>query len=82
MKAQILEELTKYRDRMLLFVPGRRVAGKERNFVVIFSTVIFSMMIGAISIAGIPPDPAAQATVLETAQDFLFRSFRQDKPAA
>jgi TetR/AcrR family transcriptional regulator, transcriptional repressor for nem operon len=77
MKVQILGELTKYKDRMLPFMPGRRVADKERNFVVIFST-----MIGAISIARILPDPAARAIVLATAQDFLLRSFRRDKQAA
>jgi len=76
MKALILGELTKYKDRMLPFMPGRLIADKERNFVVIFST-----MIGAISIARILPDPAARATVLATARDFLSRSFR-DKRAA
>jgi TetR/AcrR family transcriptional repressor of nem operon len=77
MKVQILGELTKYKDRMLPFMPGRRVADKERNFVVIFST-----MIGAISIARILPDSAARAIVRATAQDFLLRSFRRDKHAA
>jgi TetR/AcrR family transcriptional regulator, transcriptional repressor for nem operon len=62
---------------MLPFMPGRRVTDKERNFVVIFST-----MIGAISIARILPDPAARAIVLATTQDFLLRSFRRDKHAA
>ena len=77
MKVQILGELTKYKDRMLPFMPGRRAADKERNFGVIFST-----MIGAISIARILPDPAARAKVLATAQEFLFRSFRRDKHSA
>src|SRR5690349_544623 len=77
MKALILGELTKYKDRMLPFMPGRRIADKERNFVVIFST-----MIRAISIARILPDPAARATVLATPRDFLSRSFRGDKHAA
>jgi TetR/AcrR family transcriptional regulator, transcriptional repressor for nem operon len=77
MKGQILGELTKYKGRMLPFMPGRRVADKERSFVVIFST-----MIGAISIARILPDPAARAIVLATARDFLLRSFRRDKHAA
>ena len=77
MKVPIQGELAKYKDRMLPFMPGRRMADKERNFVVIFST-----MIGAISIARILPDPVARATVLATAQDFLLRSFRRDKHAA
>ena len=68
MKVQILGELTKYKDRMIPFMPGRRVADRERNFVAIFST-----MVGAISIARILPDRAARAMVLATAQDFLLR---------
>lgn len=76
-KAHILGKLTEYRDRMLPFMPGRRVADKERSFVVIFST-----MIGAISIARMLPDPAARSIVLKTARDFLSRSFRRDKHAA
>jgi hypothetical protein len=39
-------------------------------------------MIGAISTARILPDPAARATVLATAKDFLWRSFSRDKHAA
>lgn len=77
MKAAIVEELAKYKDRMLPWMPGRRVADRERNF-----TVIFSTMIGAMAIARILPDRAARAKVLATAQDFLLRSFRRDKPAA
>src|SRR5581483_2991568 len=74
MKVRILGELTKYKDRMLPFMPGRLVADKERNFVVIFST-----MIGAISIARMLPDPAARAVVLASARDFLLRSFGREK---
>ena len=56
MRAQILGELAKYKDRMLPFMPGRRVADKQRAFFVIFST-----MIGAIAIARILPDPETRA---------------------
>lgn len=70
MKAQISGELTKYKDRMLPFMPGRRTADKERAFIVIFST-----MIGAVAIARILPDPAARAKVLASARDFLLNSF-------
>lgn len=73
MKALITGELTKYKDRLLPFMPGRRVTEKERNFLVIFSTLI-----GAISIARIMPDPAARALFLATARDFLSRGFRRD----
>lgn len=71
MKVQILGGLTKYKDRILPFMPGRRAADKERNFL-----VIFSAMIGAIAIARILPERAARATVLASARDFLLRSFR------
>jgi TetR/AcrR family transcriptional repressor of nem operon len=70
MKTQILGELTKYKSRMLPFMPGRRATEKERNFV-----VIFSAMLGAIAIARMLPDAAARARVLANARDFLLRSF-------
>ena len=70
MKGHIVEEVTKYKNRMLPFMPGRRAADKERNFLVIFST-----MLGAIGIARILPDRAARARVLASARDFLLDSF-------
>ncbi len=70
MKAQIVGELMRYKSRMLPFMPGRRTAEKERNFL-----VIFSAMIGAISIARILPDAAARARVLASTRDFLLHSF-------
>jgi TetR/AcrR family transcriptional repressor of nem operon len=70
MKPQILGELTKYQNRMLPFMPGRRAADKERAFLAIFST-----MLGAVAIARILPDQAARAKVLAGARDFLLRSF-------
>jgi TetR/AcrR family transcriptional regulator, transcriptional repressor for nem operon len=70
MKGEILEEMKKYKTRMLPFMPGRRAAERERNFVVIFST-----MLGAIAIARILPDPAGRAKVLASARDCLLDSF-------
>ena len=70
MKAEIFGELTKYRNRMLPFMPGRRVADKERAFMVIFST-----MLGALGIARILLEPAARARILASARDFLLNSF-------
>jgi TetR/AcrR family transcriptional repressor of nem operon len=70
MKTQILGELTKYKGRMLPFMPGRRAADKERAFEAIIST-----MLGAIAIARMLPDQAARARVLGSARDFLLRSF-------
>jgi TetR/AcrR family transcriptional repressor of nem operon len=70
MKTQIVGELTRYKGRMLPFMPGRRAAEKEANFIAIFST-----MLGAIAIARLLPDAAARARVLASARDFLLRSF-------
>jgi TetR/AcrR family transcriptional regulator, transcriptional repressor for nem operon len=70
MKGEILEEMTKYKTRMLPFMPGRRAADKERNFVAIFST-----MLGAVAIARILPDPAERSRVLASAREFLLNSF-------
>lgn len=70
MKAQIIAELVRYKDRMQRFMPGRRSEDKERAFFAIFST-----MIGAISLARILPAPAVRAKVLASARDFLLRSF-------
>ena len=69
-KAEIFGELTKYKDRLLPFMPGRRAADRERAFVVIFST-----MIGAVGLARVLPDQTARATVLESAREFLLHSF-------
>ena len=69
-KAQIPAELLEYQKRMLPYMPGRRLAEKKRNFIVIFST-----MIGAIEIARLLPDPAERARVLARARDFLLSSF-------
>jgi len=69
MKASIIAELVKYKNRMVPFMPGRRSADKERAFFAIFST-----MIGAIALARILP-VAVQAMVLANARDFLLRSF-------
>jgi TetR/AcrR family transcriptional repressor of nem operon len=70
MKAQIFEELKKYKSRMLPFMPGQRTADKERAFFCIFST-----MVGAIEIARMLPEPAMREKVLASAREFLLRSF-------
>ncbi len=70
MQRLIFAELLNYKNRMVLYMPGRRAADKERAFFVIFST-----MIGAVEIARILPDGGAQEKVLASARDFLLRSF-------
>jgi len=66
MRGQIFAELVKYKDRMLPFMPGRRTRDKERAFFVIFST-----MVGAVEIARMLPDRAAQEKVLSSTREFL-----------
>ena len=70
MKGQIFAELVKYKDRMVPFMPGRRIQEKERSFFVIFST-----MVGAVEIARMLPNRAAQEKVLSSTRDFLLSSF-------
>lgn len=70
MRGQIFAELVKYKKRMLPFMPGPRTRDKERAFFVIFST-----MVGAVEIARVLPDRAAQEKVLSSTREFLLRSF-------
>jgi TetR/AcrR family transcriptional repressor of nem operon len=67
MKPGVFEELKRYRSRMLPFMPGRRTVDKERAF--------FSMMVGAVEIARMLPEPAMREKVLASARDLLWRSF-------
>lgn len=70
MRGHVVAELVNYKDRMLPFMPGRRIADKERAFFSIFST-----MIGAIEIARMLPGPTMREKVLASTRDFLLRSF-------
>jgi len=70
LKPQIFEELKRYKNRMLCFMPGERAADKERAFFSIFST-----MIGAIQIARMLPERVMREKVLASARDLLLRSF-------
>ena len=70
MRSQIFVEVVKYKDRMLPFMPGQRTSDRERAFFVIFST-----MVGAVEIARMLPDRAAQEKVLASARNFLLSSF-------
>lgn len=67
---QVLGGLVRYRDRLVPLMPGRRAAARERAFFVIFST-----MAGAVAIARLLPERAAQEKVLASARNFLLRSF-------
>jgi TetR/AcrR family transcriptional repressor of nem operon len=70
MRSQFFTALVHYRDQMVSFMPGRRIADKERAFFIIFST-----MIGAVQITRMLPDRAVQEKVLANARDFLLHSF-------
>jgi len=69
-RGPIFAELVNYKDRMVPFMPGRRIADRERAFFVIFST-----MIGAVEIARMLPEPAMREKVLTNAREFLLHSF-------
>ena len=70
MKGQIVGDILQYKSRMVPFMPGRRTIEKERNFFVIFST-----MIGAMEIARILPNSTAQEKVLSSTREFLLATF-------
>lgn len=69
-RAKVLREIKDYESKIVPFMPGRSRAEKQRAFLAIYST-----MVGAISMARLLPDPEARAQVLNTARDFLLRSF-------
>ena len=69
-RRRISAEMAAYRSRLLSFMPGRRTADKERACV-----AIFSVLIGAVAMARIFPEPAERERVLSTAREFLLRSF-------
>jgi TetR/AcrR family transcriptional repressor of nem operon len=70
MRNRVFAELVNYKDQMIPFMPGRRIADKERAFFVIFST-----MIGSIEIARMLPEPTMREKVLTNAREFLLHSF-------
>jgi TetR/AcrR family transcriptional regulator, transcriptional repressor for nem operon len=55
MKTQILAHPVNYKNRMVRFMPGWRMADKERAFFAIFST-----MTGAVEIAPMLSDPVRE----------------------
>jgi hypothetical protein len=57
-------------ERWVEFMPGRTAAERERNFV-----LIFTAMVGAVSVARILIDPADRQKVLADMRDHLLRSF-------
>jgi TetR/AcrR family transcriptional regulator, transcriptional repressor for nem operon len=70
MKPQIAAELVHYKERMVPFMPGKRLQDKEHAFFAIFST-----MVGATEIARLLPIPAMRQHVLASTRHFLLHSF-------
>jgi TetR/AcrR family transcriptional repressor of nem operon len=75
MKPRIFAELVNYKDQMVPYMPGRRLADKERAFFAIFST-----MIGTVEIARMLPEPAMRERILSMNREFLLRSFSKPRP--
>jgi len=57
-------------QRWVEFMPGRTTGDRERNFL-----LIFTAMVGAVSVARILTDPADRQKVLADMRDHLLRSF-------
>jgi TetR/AcrR family transcriptional repressor of nem operon len=57
-------------DRWVEFMPGRTAAERERNYI-----VIFTAMVGAVSVARILTEPDDRQRVLTDMRDHLLRSF-------
>jgi TetR/AcrR family transcriptional regulator, transcriptional repressor for nem operon len=66
-----ISELMKGRaQRWVEFMPGRTTGDRERNFL-----LIFTAMVGAVSVARILTDPGDRQKVLTDMRDHLLRSF-------
>src|SRR5579864_7764170 len=57
-------------ERWVEFMPGRTAAERKRNFV-----LIFTAMVGAVSVARIITEPADKERVLASVRNHLLRSF-------
>lgn len=66
LRTGITAAMLNYKNRLVRFMPGRRMVDKERAFFAIFST-----MIGAVALARMMPDIAMRRRVLHIAKDFL-----------
>jgi len=64
----ITAAMVNYKNRLVRFMPGKRMVDRERAVFAIFST-----MIGAVALARMMPDTAMRKRVLDTAKDFLLR---------
>ena len=69
-RKRISRQLKERAQRWVDFMPGATAAERERNFF-----VIFSAMVGAVSVARLLTEPADRQKVLAGAREYLLRSF-------
>jgi TetR/AcrR family transcriptional regulator, transcriptional repressor for nem operon len=70
MKQRISAAITKFREELIPFMPGRTVEEKGSNFLMIITS-----MVGTIAIARIMPELAVRQRILNTVRDQLLASF-------
>lgn len=75
LKHRIAAALGAFREELLPFMPGRNAAEQGANF-----AVMFSSMIGAVTLARMMPDPAVRQRILDTVRDRLIESFEAQDP--
>jgi TetR/AcrR family transcriptional repressor of nem operon len=69
-RKRIASRIKERADRWMEFMPGLTATDRERNFF-----VIFSAMVGAVSVARILTEPADRQRVLASVRDHLLHSF-------
>lgn len=69
-KKRIAGAMMGHRSEMLPFMPGKTSAEKDRNFLVIFSTLL-----GAVSFARTMPDAATRRKILASIEEYLLSNF-------
>jgi TetR/AcrR family transcriptional repressor of nem operon len=69
-RRKIQASMEAYKKQFVEFMPGAHPREKERNF-----TLIFTAMVGAISVARTLPDDKEKRTVLGLVRDHLLASF-------
>lgn len=69
-KKKIAGVMMDHRSELLPWMPGKTPAEKDRNFLVIFSTVL-----GAVSFARTVPDAAMRREILASIEEYLLSKF-------
>ena len=74
LKQRIAAGLAAFREELLPFMPGRNATEQGANF-----AVMFSSMIGAVSLARMMPDPTVRHRILNTVRDRLLECFESQE---